>query len=139
MNGTIEDFRAITNDYAISKDEVAKFINWGSGNLEHAINYYYRNKDKQAKTQKQSSSTAKEEGSRDAFECIKQATAKQQRTERYINRIREEYKLPIRGRSSLASQDQKQEKIIDVDSEMEAEFAEADYLPEVFNQKEISF
>lgn len=67
MNGAIEDFRAITNDYAISKEEVAKFINWGSGNLEHAINYYYRAKDKQAKTQKQGTSVGKEEGSRDAF------------------------------------------------------------------------
>ena len=70
MKGTIEDFRAITNDYAISKEEVNKFINWGSGNLEHAINYYYRAKDKQAKNQKQSTAVTavvKEEGSRDAF------------------------------------------------------------------------
>lgn len=71
MKGAIEDFRAITNDYDISKEEVSKFINWGSGNLEHAINYYYRAKDKQAKSQKIQSNgvaaVAKEEGSRDAF------------------------------------------------------------------------
>jgi hypothetical protein len=48
--------------------------------------------------------------------------------------VREEYKLPIKGRSSLDSNSQSLSKM-DEGMDMDIEFAEADYLPEVFNQR----
>jgi hypothetical protein len=50
MNETIAQFRAITDDYAISDEEIKKFVNWGKGDLQQALNYYFRRKEKQTKS-----------------------------------------------------------------------------------------
>ena len=66
------------------------------------------------------------------------AMSKQKRTEEFIKQVREEYKLPIRGRSSIEGGKEVGEKKGDKQNEMDVEFSEADYLPEVFNITDIS-
>lgn len=51
MSETIDFFRAITNDVVIKDQEILKFIKWGQGNIEQALNYYYRKKEKENKSQ----------------------------------------------------------------------------------------
>jgi hypothetical protein len=41
MEETISTFRAITQDYQISESEVLKFIKYGRGDVQQALNYYY--------------------------------------------------------------------------------------------------
>jgi hypothetical protein len=50
------------------------------------------------------------------------AMVKQKRTEEFISKVREEYKLPIRGRSSLESKSRSLEKAED-GGEMDLEFS----------------
>lgn len=52
MMEIIEQFREITGDHSIDSDEIGKFIKWGKGNLEQALNYYYVRMEKSAKTKK---------------------------------------------------------------------------------------
>jgi hypothetical protein len=63
---------------------------------------------------------------------------KQKRTEVFISKVREEYKLPVRGRNSGESNTQSHEKAQEA-PEMDIEFAEADYLPQIFNQNDGGF
>ena len=46
MNATNESFRSIVEDPSLSDIEIKKYLNWGKGNLEQALNYYYRKKEK---------------------------------------------------------------------------------------------
>lgn len=46
MSEAVENFRAITNDYRVSDQEITKYLSWGKGDLQVALNYYYRKKDK---------------------------------------------------------------------------------------------
>jgi len=85
--------------------EIGKFLQWGNGNLETAINYYYQKKEKENKSKpktKEPTSLGKNRQV-NALSKITQAQVKQSRTEAFISRIREEYKLPIKGRNSLES------------------------------------
>ena len=49
MNEVVQNFRAITNDFKISDQEINKYLGWGKGDLQLALNYYYRKKDKEPK------------------------------------------------------------------------------------------
>lgn len=49
MGEMVEQFRNITNDLSVSEQDIKKFLKWGKGNLEHALNYYYRQEDKKRK------------------------------------------------------------------------------------------
>ena len=46
MDHDVGHFRGITNDHSISHQEILKYYKWGKGNLEQALNYYYRRKEK---------------------------------------------------------------------------------------------
>lgn len=39
-------FRSITEDHSIAEKEIVKFINWGKGDVQQALNYYFRNLEK---------------------------------------------------------------------------------------------
>ena len=41
MNEKIELFRSITMDHDVEEAQVTKFINWGKGDIQQALNYYY--------------------------------------------------------------------------------------------------
>jgi hypothetical protein len=49
MEDSIAMFRSITDDYAISEQEIRKFLTWGKGSIDHALNYYYRKREKDEK------------------------------------------------------------------------------------------
>ena len=44
MSEAVQEFRAITDDRALSEQEIKKYLAWGKGNLEQALNYYFRKK-----------------------------------------------------------------------------------------------
>ena len=46
MIGNVETFRSIVEDSKLTDEEIKKYLSWGKGNLEQALNYYYRRKDK---------------------------------------------------------------------------------------------
>lgn len=43
MQDKIVMFRSITEDTNLSETEVIKFINWGKGDIQQALNYYFKN------------------------------------------------------------------------------------------------
>jgi hypothetical protein len=49
MSEYVQTFRAITNDFKISDQEITKYLGWGKGDLQVALNYYYTKKDKEPK------------------------------------------------------------------------------------------
>jgi hypothetical protein len=46
MQDKITMFRTITEDQDIDDKEVIKFINWGKGDIQQALNYYFINLEK---------------------------------------------------------------------------------------------
>jgi hypothetical protein len=46
MEDKIATFRAITEDNAINESQITKFIEWGKGDVQHALNYYYSHLEK---------------------------------------------------------------------------------------------
>lgn len=46
MEEKILCFRNITQDSEIDESEVIKFINWSKGDIQQALNYYYKNLEK---------------------------------------------------------------------------------------------
>jgi hypothetical protein len=46
MQDKITMFRTITEDQDIDDKEVVKFINWGKGDIQQALNYYFINLEK---------------------------------------------------------------------------------------------
>jgi hypothetical protein len=46
MDDQIAQFRAITEDTIIDTAQISKFIQWGKGDLQHALNYYYQHLEK---------------------------------------------------------------------------------------------
>jgi hypothetical protein len=77
MSEQIELFRAITNDHTIQSTEISKFLKWGSGNLEQALNYYFRQKEKENKCKHTPPPAAKPKAPSDAFSKIKEGMVKQ--------------------------------------------------------------
>jgi len=55
MSEAVKDFRSITNDHKVSEQEIQKYLSWGKGDLQIALNYYYRKKDKEIKPTSSSS------------------------------------------------------------------------------------
>ena len=54
MNENIELFKSIASDDQLKDEEIRKYLGWSKGNLEQALNYYYRKKEKdQFKTKSQ--------------------------------------------------------------------------------------
>lgn len=141
MSEQVQTFRIITDDQSLSDNEIKKYLQWGKGNLEQALNYYFRKKEKtQAQTPTQNTTPpAKQEERKptekaNLFEKMKTASLRQKQTENFINQIRKQYELPITKASKRTSKSQDKNKN---DGEMkeeeyDPEFAEADYLPEVF-------
>lgn len=110
MNETIQLFREIIGDSTFDSREITKFLQWGSGNLEQALNYYYRRKEKENRTQSQTTVTTRSRSPSNAFTKMNNAMIKQKRTEEFISKVREEYKLPIRARNTLTPKSQPIEK-----------------------------
>lgn len=46
MQDKIATFRSITLDINLSETEIIKFINWGKGDIQQALNYYFKNLEK---------------------------------------------------------------------------------------------
>lgn len=153
MEDSLATFRSITDDYAISEQEIRKFLTWGKGSIDHALNYYYRKLEKEEKkggTQQktvekeerktQASQPVPAQDTQDVFSKMRKATLRQKKTDEFIKNVREEYKLPIKGRASLkAAKGEKGEKGEKKEEELELmdeEFADADYLPQIFTMKE---
>lgn len=44
MNDSLQQFRDIVDDHTLTDQEVKKYLNWSQGNLEQALNYYFRKK-----------------------------------------------------------------------------------------------
>ena len=138
MNATNESFRTIAEDPTLTDAEIKKYLNWGKGNLEQALNYYYRKKEKQ---NKEKSSQGKEEEkrvTRSVFDKMKNASIREKQTEQFIKHVKEEYQLPItkggKGKESKGKQSKGKEKDKEemVDEEFDAQFEGADYIPEIF-------
>ena len=89
---SLELFRSITDDHNISNAEIRKYLSWGKGNIEQALNYYYRKQEKQqtspAPTQPNPMTRSH---SSDAFQVMGQAMVRHKRTEEFIARVRREY------------------------------------------------
>lgn len=66
------------------------------------------------------------------------ASLRQKKTEAFIRQVREEYKLPIVGRKNLRSNNntKRESQAEEVMEEEDAEFADADYIPEIFKIKD---
>lgn len=77
MSEHIEHFRAVTNDHTIQSAEISKFLKWGNGNLEQALNYYYRQKEKENKCKPTPAPPTRSKTSSDAFSKIKEGMVKQ--------------------------------------------------------------
>ncbi len=77
MSEHIELFRAITNDHTIQSTEISKFLKWGNGNLEQALNYYFRQKEKENKSKFTPPPALRPKASSDAFSKIKEGMVKQ--------------------------------------------------------------
>jgi hypothetical protein len=87
MQEAIELFRSFTSDYAIDSLEVTKFLTWGKGNLEQALNYYFRRKEKENNTQGKVSTRSGSPSN--VFSKMNKAMVKQKRTEEFITKVRE--------------------------------------------------
>jgi hypothetical protein len=46
MDEKVSIFRSFTDDNSIEEKEIIKFIEWGKGDLQQAINYYYKHLEK---------------------------------------------------------------------------------------------
>jgi hypothetical protein len=67
MSESIDLFRAFTNDHTIDSREITKFLKWGSGNLEQALNYYFRHKEKENKPDPKPTVTTRSKATSDVF------------------------------------------------------------------------
>ena len=61
-------------DSKLTDEEIKKYLNWGKGNLEQALNYYYRKKDKQSKEKKEKPVERKSKSS--VFDKMKSASVR---------------------------------------------------------------
>lgn len=86
MNATIETFRSIVEDPQLSDQEIGKYLSWGKGNLQQALNYYYRKKDKENKEKEQPVSKRSESN---VFEKMKNASIREKKTEEFIKNVKE--------------------------------------------------
>ena len=41
MIDKVRAFREITQDYQLDEGDAVKFIKWGKGDIQQALNYYY--------------------------------------------------------------------------------------------------
>ena len=86
MSEAVQEFRAITDDHALSEQEIKKYLAWGKGNLEQALNYYFRKKKKSQATPSQLPLTRSQD--RNAFQTMRNASIRQNQTETYIKNVR---------------------------------------------------
>jgi hypothetical protein len=101
MDDLFSQFKAIVADPALKDTEIRRYIAWGKGNLEHALNYYYRKKEKQdTSLASQEKEARKESKEKDVFAKMKNASIRQKQTENFIKHVKEEYQLPIISRHS---------------------------------------
>ena len=48
-DSSVDSFRNLIEDPSLTDAEIKKYLTWGKGNLEQALNYYFRKKDKESK------------------------------------------------------------------------------------------
>ena len=107
-------------------------MTWSKGNLEQALNYYYRKLEKSTKENPPPQSQPVQPlFNNNAFSTMRTASIRQKQTETFIKHARKEYELPIRS-TIKQTQSQNAEKI-DPEIEVDQEFEDADYLPDLFS------
>ena len=80
MDASVDSFRCLVEDPSLTEAEIKKYLNWGKGNLEQALNYYYRKKEKESK-EKESRETKRETRSQgNVFQKMNAASIREKQT-----------------------------------------------------------
>jgi hypothetical protein len=167
MDDQIAQFRAITEDALIATAQIGQFIEWGKGDLQHALNYYYQHLEKGkikhgAQSNNQSNQLTKTvkptttpslqpppepcekeacrqeySGRIDAFDVLKEGSAQYKKTHDFIREAREIYKLPINGKPQSELLANSSSCLAEHAGLIPEEFMMADCLAEAFNAQKL--